>query len=130
MHLRLQTFMFFLMFLSRLFNQKSIEMKRNSDRRRFVRMEIRQRAKRLRLCKFRKMMQRRRQLFMCLIMNFSTRTVNRHIWVKHRGTDLYRDLINNAHVFFAPSMRIWSFTLFNSIAIDLVRLHWTLDWCI
>ena len=27
-------------------------------------------------------------------MNFSTRTVNRHIWVKYRGTDLYRDSIN------------------------------------
>ena len=54
--LRLQTFMFFLMFLSRLINQKSIEMKRNRDRRRFLRMQIRQRAKRLRLCKFRKMM--------------------------------------------------------------------------
>ena len=45
-------FMFFLMFLSRLINQKSIEMKRNRDRRRFLRMKIRQRAKRLRLCKF------------------------------------------------------------------------------
>ena len=32
-HLRLQTFMFFLVFLSRLINQKSIEMKRNRDRR-------------------------------------------------------------------------------------------------
>ena len=92
MHLRLQTFMFFLMFLSRLINQKSIEMKRNRDRRRFLRMKIRQRAKRLRLCKFRKMMQK--QLCMCLITHFSTRTVNRHIWVKHRGTDLYRDSIN------------------------------------
>ena len=56
-HLRLQTFMFFLMFFSRLINQKSIEMKRNRDRRRFLRMKIRQRVKRLRLCKFRKMMQ-------------------------------------------------------------------------
>jgi hypothetical protein len=26
-------------------------------------------------------------------------------------------------------MRIWSFTLFSSIAIDLVRLHLTLDLC-
>jgi hypothetical protein len=32
-HLRLQTFMFFLVFLLRLINQKSIEMKRNRDRR-------------------------------------------------------------------------------------------------
>ena len=39
------------------------------------------------------------------------------------------NILNNARVFFAPSMRIWSFTLFNSIAIDLVHLHWTLDRC-
>ena len=39
------------------------------------------------------------------------------------------NILNNARVFFAPSMRIWSFTLFNSIAIDVVRLHWTLDRC-
>jgi hypothetical protein len=32
-HLRLQTFMFFLVFLLRLINQKSIGMKRNRDRR-------------------------------------------------------------------------------------------------
>ena len=32
-HLRLQTFMFFLVYLLRLINQKSIEMKRNRDRR-------------------------------------------------------------------------------------------------
>ena len=37
------------------------------------------------------------------------------------------NILNNASEFFVPSMRIWSFTLFNSIAIDLVHLHWTLD---
>ena len=92
--LRLQTFMFFLMFLSRLINQKSIEMKRNRDRRRFLRMKIRQRSKRLRLCKFRKMMQRRRQLFMCLIMNFSTRTEIDIYGLNIVGQICIRDLIN------------------------------------
>ena len=92
--LRLQTFMFFLMFLSRLINQKSIEMKRNRDRRRFLRMKIRQRSKRLRLCKFRKMMQRRRQLFMCLIMNFSTRTEIDIYGLSIVGQICIRDLIN------------------------------------
>jgi hypothetical protein len=82
------------MFLSRLINQKSIEMKRNRDRRRFLRMKIRQRSKRLRLCKFRKMMQRRRQLFMCLIMNFSTRTEIDIYGLNIVGQICIRDLIN------------------------------------
>jgi hypothetical protein len=217
--------MFFLVFLSRLINQKLIEMKRNRDRRRFLRMKIRQRAKRLRLCKFRKMMQRRRQL--SLLSNIPSlsfrgftevrapnnssnlsKYVNvflfppdflfwRFIWkycvfsllilARQSSADLENsgslslmswhtllkmstfllgvvsnccwawssphcsinkivssrvqeypltaivfliiNILDNTRVFFATSMRIWSFTLFSSIAIDLVRLHLTLDLC-
>jgi hypothetical protein len=39
------------------------------------------------------------------------------------------NILNNTRVFFASSMRIWRFPLFSSIAIDLVRLHLTLDRC-
>jgi hypothetical protein len=217
--------MFFLMFLSRLSNQKSIEMKRNRDRRGFLRMKIRQRAKRLRLCKFGKMMQRQRQLsllsnipslslrgftegrdpnnssnlskyvnvflfppnflfwrfiwkycvFSLLILarqssadlenvgslslmswhtllNMSIfllgavsnccsawssphSSINKTVssWVQEypltANVFLIINILNNTRVFFAPSMRMWSFTLFSSIAIDLVRLHLTLDRC-
>ena len=31
---------------------------------------------------------------MCLLINFTSRSVNREIWVKPRGTDSYNDILN------------------------------------
>ena len=42
---------------------------------------------------FRKLAQRRKKLFMCLL-NFTKRTVDRTIWVMPCETDIYRDIIN------------------------------------
>jgi hypothetical protein len=56
---------------------------------------------------------------MSLIINFSTRTVNRHIWVKHRGTDLYRDSINWTPQDWYKNVRMSQQT-FNNVCDQLV----------
>jgi hypothetical protein len=58
-----------------------------------MRLTIKQKQQKLRIYKFRKLAQRRKKLFMCLL-NFTKRTVDRTIWVMPRETDIYRDIIN------------------------------------
>ena len=53
-------------------------------------MKIRQKQQRLRIYKFRKLAQRRKKLFMCLL-NFTKRTVDRTIWVMPHETDIKLD---------------------------------------
>jgi len=93
-HLRLQTFMFFLVFLSRLINQKSVEMKRNCDRRKFVKMKIRHRE---------------RNGYVCVNSAKEKATIfvfNNEFLNTDAIVFLIINILNNARVFFAPSMRI------------------------
>ena len=81
-------------------------MKRNRDRRGFLRMEIRQRAKRLRLCKFRKMMQRRRQL--SLLSNIPSLSLRG--FTEGREPNNSSNLSKYVNVFlFPPDFLFWRF---------------------
>ena len=39
-------------------------------------------------------MLKRRKLFFCILMNLTSHSVNREIWVKPHGTDIYNDILN------------------------------------
>jgi hypothetical protein len=41
-----------------------------------------------------KLMLKRRKLFFCILMNLTSHSVNREIWVKPHGTDIYNDILN------------------------------------
>ena len=87
------------------------------------------------VCKFRKMIETKAKATIYAFNNEFLNTINKNVssWVHESPLAAIVFLIinslndNNARVFFKPS--IWSFTLFDSIAIYLVRLHWMLDWC-
>ena len=39
-------------------------------------------------------MLRRRKFFFCILMNLTSHSVNREVWVKPGGTDIYNDILN------------------------------------
>ena len=53
-------------------------------------------------------------------INITSRSVNREIWVKPRGTDIYKDILNWTRVFLPPHMNMRSFR-FIFIKIDRDR---------
>ena len=120
-------------------------MKRNRDRRGFLRMKIRQRAKRLRLCKFGKMMQRRRQL--SLLSNITSLSLRG--FTEGREPNNSSNLSKYVNVFlFPPDFLFWRFIwkycifsililarqsrkpIFNVLAYSIKKAYISLRCCI
>jgi hypothetical protein len=64
------------------------------EKERLVRLKRRKIQQRCWINRFKKLMLRWRKLFFCILMNLTSHSVNREIWVKPRGTDIYNDILN------------------------------------
>jgi hypothetical protein len=64
------------------------------EKERLVHLKRRKIQQRCRINRFKKLMLRRRKFFFCILMNLTSHSVNREIWVKPRGTDIYNDILN------------------------------------
>jgi hypothetical protein len=91
--LRVQLLIFFFMYMTQVIkcaNSRRIKL----EKERTVRLKRRKIQQRCRINRFKKLMLRRRKLFFCILMNLTSHSVNREIWVKPRGTDIYNDILN------------------------------------
>ena len=61
------------------------------------------------------------KLFMCLLINIASRTVNREIWLKPHGTDICKDILNWAPHDWYVNIRMSQQT-FNHICDQLAPL--------
>jgi hypothetical protein len=64
------------------------------EKERLVCLKRRNIRQRCRINRFKKLMLRRQKLFFCILMNLTSHSVNREIWVTPRGTDIYNDILN------------------------------------
>jgi hypothetical protein len=64
------------------------------EKERLVCLKRRNIQQRCRINRFKKLMLRRQKLFFCILMNLTSHSVNREIWVTPRGTDIYNDILN------------------------------------
>ena len=89
----MQLLIFFFMYMSQVIkcaNSRRIKLKKE----RLVRLKRRKIQQRCLINRFKKLMLRRQKLFFCILMNLTSHSVNREIWVKPRGTDIYNDILN------------------------------------
>jgi hypothetical protein len=93
LELRVQLLIFFFMYMSQVIkcaNSQRIKL----EKERLVRLKRRKIQQRCRINRFKKLILRHRKLFFCILMNLTSHTVNREIWVKPHGTDIYNDILN------------------------------------